>query len=406
MEPSTAEQSLARQPVWKALWIVSLGHFLNDTMTTLVPSLLPLFQSHLGLSYIELGVLVLVANVTSSMVQPIIGAWTDRHPKAWLLPAGEFVVGAGAAAMGFAPSYGWLLVLVALLGAGSAAFHPEASRAAHLAAGVQKGTAQSIFQVGGNAGQAIAPLVVSLLFVHTGLHGSVWLLVPAMLAAGALATIVPWYGAKAKVKAPRVVRTAGGTGAAGAVVLLLVVVTFRSWMQAGLSGFLPLYYVNVRGLSTSVAEVYTALFLLAGALGTFIGGPLSDRIGKRRLILISMAGAIPFSLVLPYAHGIWAAVDVVLLGFIVLSTFAVTVVFGQELMPGRIGLVSGLMIGLAVGMGGVGASLAGYVADRFGITTAIEILAVLPLLAAVLAWWLPEDRPLSPRGRPATKPHH
>ncbi|HHY67659.1 MAG TPA: MFS transporter, partial [Alicyclobacillus sp.] len=125
-----------------------------------------------------------------------------------------------------------------------------------------------------------------------------------------------------------------------------------------------------------------------------------------RLILISMAGAIPFSLVLPYAHGIWAAVDVVLLGFIVLSTFAVTVVFGQELMPGRIGLVSGLMIGLAVGMGGVGASLAGYVADRFGITTAIEILAVLPLLAAVLAWWLPEDRPLSPRGRPATKPHH
>ncbi|MBX6394206.1 MAG: MFS transporter, partial [Alicyclobacillaceae bacterium] len=345
----------AQQTVWKALWIVSLGHFLNDVMTNLVPSLLPLFQAHLGLTYVQLGVLILVANLTSSMVQPLIGAWTDKRPRHWMLPAGVFVAGVGAAALGFAPGYGWLLALVALLGAGSAAFHPEASRAAHLAAGARKGTAQSVFQVGGNAGQAVAPLVVATLFVHTGLQGSVWLLVPAMVAAGALATIVPWYRERAVVQRSQARRTAEGRGAVGGMILLLLVVTLRSWMHAGLSGFLPLYYVNVRGISTSVAELYTALFLTAGALGTFLGGPLSDRFGRRRLIVLSMVGAIPFALILPYTRGIWAAVDVFLLGFIVLSTFAVTVVFGQQLMPGRVGMVSGLMIGLAIGMGGVGA---------------------------------------------------
>ncbi|MDI3327843.1 MAG: MFS transporter [Alicyclobacillaceae bacterium] len=397
-------ESTARQPVWKALWIVSLGHFLNDVMTTLVPSLLPLFQSHLGLTYVELGVLVLVAYVTSSLIQPVIGAWTDRRPRPWLLPAGVFAVGAGVAALGYAPSYTWLLVLVALMGVGSAAFHPEASRAAHLASGAKKGTAQSVFQVGGNAGQAVAPLIVGTFFVWTGLRGSVWMLVPALIAAGALATLVPWYRERAfTVRSRREDNRSEGGGRASGLVLLLLVVTLRSWTHAGLSGFLPLYYVNVRGVSTSVAELYAFLFLMAGALGTFFGGPLSDRLGKKRLILLSTAGAVPFSLALPYVHGVWAALDVVLLGFIVLSTFAVTVVFGQQLMPGRIGMVSGLMIGLAVGMGGVGASLAGYAADHIGIAATIEALAVLPLISAVLALGLPEDRPLSPSGRPAVR---
>ncbi|MFC4766834.1 MFS transporter [Effusibacillus consociatus] len=379
------------QTQYRILYFICAAHFLQDLLTSVVPAMLPVLQTSLSLDYARLGIVVMVANITASFFQPVLGSVTDKKPAPWLLPLAALFAGVGLTGLAVADSFTEILLMVVLIGLGSATFHPEGSRVAHLAAGPRKGLAQAIFQVGGNAGQAVGPLMIPLLFLPFGLKGAYWLLIPMLLGASALTVVARWYknwaGARKKSGQP-----VQGANRYGALSLLVAVVSIRSWIHSGISSFLPLYYINAVGMSTKLAEVYLFVFLFAGALGTFVGGPLADRFGKKSVLLFSMVGSIPFILVIPYLTGIWALINIFIVGFISLSSFAVSVVFAQELVPGKVGMVSGLMIGFAIGAGGVGAAVMGYFANSIGIAALMEMLLILPVLGWLLGIRLPKDR--------------
>lgn len=380
-----------QQTQFKILYIVSAAHFLQDLLTSIVPAMLPVLHEKLALDYARLGMVVMVANITASFFQPALGYLTDRKPIPWLLPLAALLAGLGLTGIARSDSFADILLMVILIGLGSATFHPEGSRVAHLAAGPRKGLAQSIFQVGGNAGQAVGPLMIPLLFLPFGLKGAYWLLIPALLGVAALAVVARWcknWAGNRKKAKPAL----AGRAQYGALALLVGVVTLRSWIHSGISSFLPLYYINETGMSKENAEYYLFAFLLAGAVGTFFGGPLGDRFGKKNVLLFSMAGSIPFMVLLPYLTGFWALVNVFLVGFVSLSSFAVSVVYAQEMAPGKVGMVSGLMIGFAIGAGGVGAAVMGYFANLVGIAALIQLLLAVPVLGWLLGIRLPKDR--------------
>jgi FSR family fosmidomycin resistance protein-like MFS transporter len=359
---------------------------------------LPLYRAAFHLNYLQAGVIVLITYLTSSVMQPTFGLLTDRHPSTWLMPAGVTLSTLALALSGLMPDYAGLLAILTLSGLGSGAFHPEASRATYYAGTRgRKGATQALFQVGGNTGQALGPLVVAGLVATVGLSGLPAL---AVFSGGALAltlTVLPWYRRAVRMRVlerPR--RAEGPPNRWGPMIVLVMVVVLRSWCQLGVVSFLPFYYVN-HHIALAHAELYTFLFLLAGAVGTLLGGPLSDRIGRRRFLLWSMLLSVPGAWLLPRASGALAVPVLLIFGFTVLSSFAVTVVLGQTLVPRNIGLASGLMIGFAVGAGGIGATLMGFLADRFGVAAVLNALVFLPLVAGGLAWWLPRDRPIPVR---------
>lgn len=376
-----------------AVWSLSVAHLLNDLVTTgLVPALLPVYKLAFHLTYLQTGLIVLTSYFASSVMQPLFGLFTDRRPAPWLLPLGVFLANAGLALTGAAPSFGWVLLCVFISGLGSGAFHPEASRLTHLAAGSARGRAQAIFQVGGNTGQAIGPALIPLFILDTGVHGLLWFLLTGLLALAVTARLVPWYAAHQRAEQQRR-HQVQGRNRVGAVVLLVFIVILRSWCQIGVSGFLPFYYTH-QHIPLSHAELLTFLFLAAGAISTYIGGAWSDKLGRKWLLALSLVAAIPFAWLLPYAHGIWAALDLLLFGFTILASFAATVVFCQQLLPRNIGLASGLMVGFGVGAGGIGATLFGYVSDHFGVQLVFQWIGMLPLVAAVISLLLPSDKPL------------
>jgi MFS transporter, FSR family, fosmidomycin resistance protein len=381
----------------QALWSLGGTHFLNDLMTSVVPALLPLFKEVFHLSYTQAGIILLVSSLTSSVTQPVFGYISDKHPRPWLLPVGTLITGLGLALSGWMPSYPMLLLAIALSGLGSGLFHPEASRGAHLGAGNRKGRAQAIFQVGGNTGQAFGPLMLPLFLLATGIKGSSWFLLAGVLGAFFMARLIPWYrlnlveeGRKAKK------RLKGKTNVPG-LVILVVVVIFRSFAQIGIAGFLPFFYLH-QGVPLRTGDLLTFLFLLAGALGTFLGGRFSDQLGYKWLLFGSMFVTIPFAWTLPHVHGILAIIDLFFLGFFVLSSFAVTVVYGQLLLPDKVGLASGLMIGLSIGAGGIGAALLGWISDVYGITTVFDLFVILPLIGAILTLFVPSEKKLIQEG--------
>jgi FSR family fosmidomycin resistance protein-like MFS transporter len=379
-----------------AVWSLSAAHLMNDLMTVgIVPALLPLYKESFHLSYTETGLIVLFSYFASSIMQPIFGYLTDRKPLVWLLPLGVFLSNLGLALTGVAPSFAWLLFFITLSGLGSGAFHPEASRGTHLAAGKAKGFAQAIFQVGGNAGQALGPLMLPLFLLHTGTQGLVWFTLMAIFAFFITWRLLPWYRSRIEQE-QRKKRQIEGRNRTSAVILLVLVVILRSWCQIGVAGFLPFFYTHHQ-IPLSRAELYTFLFLGAGAVATFIGGTLSDRIGKKRLMVASMVLSIPFALIFPRVNGSLAAVTLLAFGFTVLSSFAVTVVYAQMLLPRNIGLASGLMIGFGVGAGGIGATFLGWMADQFGVPVIFNLIVILPVLASLISLWLPNDRELDLR---------
>lgn len=376
---------------YRILYFVSTSHFLIDLITSVVPAMLLVLQKNLSLTYVQLGTVVMVSNLTSSMLQPFLGYLTDRRPTPWLLPVAALFAGMGLAGIANATTYPQVLLMVMFIGLASAAFHPEGSRVAYLAAGPRRGLAQSIFQVGGNGGQAVGPLMIPLLMLPFGLQGAYWLLIPAVIGMITLAVVGRWY--KQQTKLPRPSTAVGdGINRYGALVLLVAVVSLRSWIHSGIASFLPLFYENARGMTISLAEYYLFVFLLAGAIGTLLGGPLADRFGKKNMLMFSMVGGIPFILLIPYLTGAMAFVNLFVVGFISLSSFAVTVVYAQELLPGKVGMVSGLMIGFAIGAGGIGASVMGKLADLIGISSLIQLLVLIPVFAWLLGMWLPDDR--------------
>lgn len=380
-----------QEPLYRrGLFTFSGAHFLNDLVTTgMVPALVVLYKDAFHLNYTQSTLVVLMSYLTSSISQPLFGMFADRKPRVWLFSAGVFCSIMGLALTGLAPSLPWLLLFISISGLGSGAFHPEASRATHLASGSKKGLAQAIFQVGGNSGQALGPLFVSLYITHAGIQGLLWLIPVAFLSLILTGQILPWMGQKVKTitRANKVERE--GTNNILGATLLSSVIILRSWCQIGVVVFLPFY---LHDLSVQQSEILSFVFVGAGALGTFIGGIWSDSIGMKRLLVASMLLATPFALIFPYLHGGLSVLDLLLFGFSVLSSFSVSVVYMQHMLPKNIGLASGLSIGFGVGAGGIGSVFMGGISDIFGVTTVFTILSLLPLAGAIIAAFLPSDR--------------
>ncbi|MFF2529223.1 MFS transporter [Brevibacillus sp. NPDC058079] len=385
----------AAPTVYRMLFAISIAHLLNDSLQAVIPALLPIVEKNLALTFTQVGMILLVMNLTSSVLQPFVGYFADRKSIPLLPPLALIVSGLGMLALAFSGSYYFVLVAVACVGIGSAIFHPEASRFAHLASGPRRGLGQSIFQVGGNAGQALAPLMTILVFANLGQTGAAWFLLPALVASGILLYVALWYRGQQRLKKATAspVTYTNRNKRLIALGLLIVIVSVRSWMNAGYQSFYQFYLMYVKDMDYANAQLVIFGFLFAGAIGTFFGGPLSDRFGKRNLLIISTLGSLPLTLLTPYVSGFWAFPLLVISGFIMLSSFSVTVVYAQELLPGKIGTVSGLIIGLAFGMGGMGALVFGYLADLYSLNFVILLCSFLPLIG-FMGFFLPKDKTL------------
>ncbi len=407
---NTAAPQKGRQPlagtdasatVFRILIAISLVHLFNDSIQSVIPAIFPILRSSMHLNYTQIGWISFAINFTSSIMQPVVGWFADRKPKPALLPIGMGFTFTGMLLLAFAESYPAVLIAVVFVGLGSAAFHPEGSRVAHMASGSRRGLAQSIFQVGGNAYQSLAPMLTMWIFIPLGLFGSIWFTLVAGAGIAVQMYIARWYGrklqsgAQVKKKAQaRRLKPEVRTKVRFAIVMLVVLVFVRSWYSSSISTFFPFYLIDHFGLSVDDAQIFIFLFLGAGAVGTFFGGPVADRIGKRNVIFASMVLAAPLALLLPHV-GLWGVgVLLALLGLIVFSSFSVTVVYAQMLFPGKIGTVSGLITGLAFGLGGLGALVLGKWIDLVSVNTVMAICSFLPLLG-ILTFLLPSDQQLN-----------
>ncbi|WP_409344514.1 MFS transporter [Paenibacillus sp. MBLB4367] len=414
---ASAGQQARHMTVFSVLFMISSVHLLNDAIQSVVPAMFPILHETLQLSFSQIGLIGFALNITASILQPLIGLYTDAKPKPYLLPIGILFTLAGVVGLAFAPSFAYIMLAVILIGIGSSVLHPESSRVAYLAAGDRRGLAQSIFQVGGNMGQALAPVMTALIFVPLGQKGIIWFAIAAIVALIIQTKVARWYQANlvARPKAPKgagaaKAQPAGARGwIVGASLGILLMLLFSKFVYvASMTGFYSFYAIDKFGISVDQAQLILFALLLAGMVGTFLGGPMADRFGRRNMIWFSILGTAPFSLLLPYASSmLWAVVLCICIGFILMSGFSVIVVYAQELLPNKVGTVSGLVFGVSFGLGGVGSAVLGKVADVSGIAFVIEICAYLPLLG-VLAAFLPTDRKLHalsavPEGRQAVK---
>ncbi|MVO97990.1 MFS transporter [Paenibacillus lutrae] len=386
--------------VYRVLFAISLVHLFNDSIQSVIPAIYPILKESMQLNYSQIGWISFYFNLTASIMQPVIGIYTDRKPKPYMLPLGMAATFLGMLLLAYAPSYGFVLLAVSLVGLGSAAFHPQGSKVAHLAAGSRKGLAQSIFQVGGNAGQSLAPLLTKWIFIPLGQFGAIWFTLVAGAAMLVQTYIAFWYrgllSAGATTAKKTVQRTMDPTKRKqiiSAIIVLVFLVFVRSWYSAAMTSYYAFYLRDVVGTTLEQAQIYIFLFLAAGALGTFFGGPLADRFGQKTIILGSMLGGAPLAVLIPYVSLEWAAILLPLIGFIAFSSFSVTVVYAQTLIPGKVGMVSGLITGFAFGMGGLGALVLGSLIDIYGISLIMKLSGYL-LILGILTLLLPSDRKL------------
>lgn len=382
--------------MYKILLIIGLCHLLNDAIQAVVPAMFPILEKSMGLSFTQLGIIAFSLNMVSSVMQPVVGMFTDKKPMPYALPAGLTFTLFGVLGLGFAPSFGLVVLSVLFIGLGSAVFHPEGSRVAYMAAGNRRGLAQSIYQVGGNTGQAFAPLITALILVPLGQIGASWFSIVAAIAVILLTYIANWYSQRLLIAPSRKKQssTSQQTGVSKevkrALVLILLLIFARSWYISGMTNFYAFYGIKEYSLTIRESQLFLFAFLVAGAFGTFFGGPLADRFGKKTVISFSMLATVPFSILIPNVPQAVAFILLILTGFILMTSFSVTVVYAQELVPGKIGLMSGLTVGLAFGMGAIGSVGLGYIADIIGLQKMIIWLGVLPLLG-LTAFLLPAD---------------
>jgi FSR family fosmidomycin resistance protein-like MFS transporter len=384
--------------IW-LLIMLSLGHLMTDLCGGVLPILLPVLKDEFHLTYTALGVIVLLANLSSSVVQPLFGMWSDRISSRWLLPMGLLLAALGIAYVGIAPSYLLLLVGVFVSGIGTAAYHPEGSKQSFLISGAQKATAMAVYSVGGNIGFGLGPLMASLLLAVNGTKGTLWLLLPVLMVALLINYYLPTLdklcqkiGTANQTKAEVKARPPAGRRAWLAVTILIMIVTLRSLIHIGMSTYIPLFYVNYLHTRPALASIILTVFLMAGALGTVVGGPLADRWGRKTVLALSFLLVLPALWFFPYSRGIWSAVLAGWSGFALISTFSVTVVYAQELLPEHVGLASGLMMGFSVGLGSLGALAYGAIADAQGVLSVLKLLSLLPVPALLLTMLLPARR--------------
>jgi MFS transporter, FSR family, fosmidomycin resistance protein len=369
---------------------LSAGHGATDFANGALPALLPFMVDRFSLSYTLAAVVMLASTAASSLVQPLFGAWSDRRGVIWLLPAGVALAGIGIALAAAAPSYWLVLVLVIVSGLGVAAYHPEGSKFAAYASGRRRASGMSLFSVGGNIGYALGPTATTPLVLALGLTGGLLLALPVLAVAVALVLVLPFL--RSFVPEPGSRSAASGDDRPGALALLLGVIAFRSVAWFGLITFVPLWEVSL-GHSKSHGSHLLSLMLLAGGLGTLAAGPIADRIGRRPVVIASMAATAPLTLAYVLVGGVPGAVALALVGVCVISTFGVTMVMAQEYLPHRIGMASGLSIGLSIGLGGVAAVGLGALADSVDLRSAMYAAAAAPLAGLALALLLPSSRP-------------
>lgn len=356
-----------------------------------VLALLPFLRTALLLSYAGTGAIILVSNLTSSVIQPLFGYFADRLSRRWLLPVSVFIAGFGTALMGVAPNYAVLQLFVVVSGLGVAAYHPEGFRVASEVSGDRKATGLSFFSIGGNAGFALGPPITTALVAGFGLPGSLGLLLPALVVSGLLAGAPPLSAPAASRRAAAPLLGARET-MWGAMGLLIVVVVLRSWTQFGFTTFIPFFYIDHLGADPRLVGPLLFVFLGAGAVGTLVGGPIADRWGPRRFLVSVFSLAAPLGVGFLFARGLWSFVLLGALGFVLVSTFSVSVVLAQAYLPRHPGMAAGLNAGFAIGAGGMGVALLGWVADHWGLLVALGVTAAMPFLGFAATLFLPEPR--------------
>lgn len=377
------------------LWILSIGHLIVDLGQGVLPILMPLLAQSLHLSYFQVGTVVLAFTFSSAIIQPVFGVFSDRYSMPWLMPLGLFLSGFGLALTGMVNSYESLLLAVLLSGIGVAGYHPEGSKVAHFVSEDSKaGASMAVFSVGGNLGFGLGPMLAVFLLSFNGLGSIQGVMIPGVLGALIFMFLLPRFkkvlAKKMSKQKKEIEQTAISAGRKGSLILLMLYITVRSWIHSGLVFFIPFYFPSYKGIAAP--EYLVSTFLIAGVVGTVLGGPFADRFGGRNGLLASMV--IGLFTVYPFLHfnGIWVPVFAFIVGASLISTFSITVVFGQRLLPNNIGLASGLTLGFGVGMGSIGVTLFGIIADHMGLPLTMTLISLLPVLGIILAFTLPDVR--------------
>lgn len=385
----------AERTLYKVLTAVSFCHLLNDMVQSLLPSIYPILKSSFSLDFGQIGLITLTNQITASLLQPFIGHYTDRRPMPYSLPIGMSVTLTGLVLLAVAHNYFLLLVAASLIGVGSAVFHPESSRVARMASGGQHGMAQSFFQVGGNTGSAIGPLLAAFIVLPRGLGGVGWFSPAALLGIVVLIWVGGWYKQRQKHLESRATRHDENAvvlprkKVIGAIAVLVALIFSKYFYLASITSYYTFYLINRFHVSVQSSQIHLFVFLGAVAAGTLIGGPVGDRVGRKLVIWCSILGVLPFTLLLPYANLFWTGVLSVIIGFVIASAFSAILVYAQDLVPGRVGMISGLFFGFAFGLGGIGAAVLGELADVTNIIFVYKVCAYLPAIG-LLTGFLPD----------------
>ncbi|MER2474860.1 MFS transporter [Photorhabdus laumondii] len=379
-----------KNTVFTILGAISVSHLLNDMIQSLILAIYPLLQLEFNLSFVQIGMITLTYQITASLLQPLVGLYTDKHPQPYSLPVGMSFTLSGLLLLAYANNFPLILLASALIGTGSSVFHPESSRVARMASGGRHGLAQSLFQVGGNFGSSLGPLLAALFIAPYGRGNVGWFSLAALLGIIVLLQISKWYNVQNYIKKNQsktgpAIKVLSRKTVIGSLVILLILIFSKYFYLTSISSYYTFYLIHKFGISVQSAQFHLFIFLFAVAAGTIIGGPLGDRIGRKYVIWISILGVAPFTLALPYASLYWTSILSVIIGVILASAFSAILVYAQELIPGKTGMVSGLFFGLAFGMGGIGAAVLGDIADRTSIELVYQICAFLPLLGIFTA---------------------
>nr|WP_314837869.1 MFS transporter [uncultured Flavobacterium sp.] len=383
---------IAQQTVYSILFSIAFAHLLNDLLQAVIPASYPILKQNFNLTFSQIGLITLAYQLAASILQPLVGLYTDKRPKPFSQIFGMLFSMSGIICLSYASSFEMIIIAVVLVGIGSSIFHPEASRISFLASGGKRGLAQSIFQLGGNAGTAIGPLLIALIVVPNSQFYIIWFVIAALIGLMVLSRIALWYQHHLSLRSTKKTVIAlpdlSQTTIVLTVVILLVLIFSKFFYMASMSSYFTFYLIEKFSLSVQDAQFYLVLFLVSCAIGTLLGGPIGDKFGRKYVIWFSVLGAAPFTLLLPYADLFWTGVLSVLIGIIMSSAFPAILVYAQELLPKKLGMVSGLFYGFAFGMGGLGSALLGRLADQTSITHVYFICAYLPLIG-IIALFLP-----------------
>jgi FSR family fosmidomycin resistance protein-like MFS transporter len=393
-EKIVSNPAFAQKTVYSILFSIAFAHLLNDLMQSVIPSSYPILKENFNLNFTQIGLITFVYQLTASLLQPFIGFYTDKKPKPYSLVIGMLFTISGLTLLSFATHFWMILAAVSLVGVGSSIFHPEASRVAFLGSGGKRGLAQSIFQLGGNTGSAIGPLLVAVIVAPYGQFYIIWFVIAGCLGIWVLAKIAVWYQNHLSVRASKKIVTEEEFVPLSkrkikiSIGILLLLIFSKFFYMTSMSSYFTFYLMYKFGLSIQDSQFHLFLFLSSVAAGTLIGGPLGDRFGRKYIIWLSILGAAPFTLLLPYADLFWTGILSVIIGVVIASAFSAILVFAQELMPGKVGMISGLFFGFAFGMGGLGSAFLGYLADQTSIEYVYQISSYLPLIG-VFTYFLP-----------------